>query len=519
MSSDSQTRDSPGKQNTAAGWPGALLVSLGAAAVFGYFAALVAYLVHPGFTEHLEPAVASIASRFYDELQLFPVNPNDPPSGMVYGPTPYAGIGLWMLIIDDPIFASKFACATAGGLCAAFVAVRFLRTAPWRIALVHTGVLCAWLLLFAQSPYMVTPAAWILLLLGAGVYCVDLKPDRVAALFVGLLLGLTVGCKAHAGLPFLPLLGLLWHRQGWRGVVYPGAVASLVAVLPFTLPNVSLAGYLQWLTSAGKHGYTFLGFGNTAVTVLWMIVPATLLFAAAFKADPAVVRRELSGRWVYWAGLILALGLAMVISLKRGAGVGHLTAFPPILAHATLRMFFIFKATGAAQRWRPRLQAAVVLLYAIALVPAAVLGQRPVWKTYASLSGDLEIVRRDVLDVAAALPGRRIAIGLGDNRGYVGTFVRPVLITAGHPYLLEPVGLMDVQASGVELFPAKLLSPAEVDVWLIPIGSRPFSMNNFYGTGPIFLSAFQESFLAEWRQAGTSRAFDIWMPRERGDNL
>ena len=135
---------------------------------------------------------------------------------------------------------------------------------------------------------------------------------------------------------------------------------------------------------------------------------------------------------------------------------------------------------------------------------------------------EMALVMEDIRKVVEVSEGRRLAIGLGDGSRYAATYLRPQLIAAGHPYLFEPVAVMDSQAAGNEIYPDKMLSPAEVDVWLIPRGTKPFSMTSPYyrmkvppRVVPIFSPAFQERFHAEWMRVGYSNAYDFWIPRNR----
>jgi len=112
--------------------------------------------------------------------------------------------------------------------------------------------------------------------------------------------------------------------------------------------------------------------------------------------------------------------------------------------------------------------------------------------------------------VAAALPGRRVAMGFGNGVRYESTWVRPDLVRAGHPYAIEPVALMDLQAEGVAIPADRFFEASDVDVWLTPRGQDPFVMRSFYGAPHILSDEFREHFTRHWHITGNSQFFAFW---------
>lgn len=488
----------------------ALLFFSGLSLIISYFASLTAYNIFPGFTDHVEPALACISSQFFSGLQLYPVDINTPPFGLQYGPLYYIVTGLFITITENAIMTPKLVSTVAAGAAVITIIYVFIRKSSLYITVIIIGAMSGWLLVLEQWSYWARPDAYLLFTVAVGVLSVNIKRSRIAAILLGIALGTAVSLKIHGFLPFLPLLGLFRSRHGWFDLILALIVSIIITLLPFTLSNISLTGFLKGLETAGSHGFLLTQYLGVLRTASIMIAPLLVVLLLLAGRSYTTLKSEIRNSFAFWAFTPLSLLLVIAIASKKGAGAGHLVPTIPVIAYALLRLTLLIDNSGAKQSLKGVLLA---MFYALLLIMAVVNAQQSLWPKYRIASKYQKAIQQDLAQIIEKIPGKKLAIGVGGGRQYYSTWIRPQLIRAGHPYVIEPVAAMDIQASGYKRFPEKALDHEIVDYWLIPAGSLPFSMQNNYGTGPIMPISFQERFTEKWTKAGHSRFFDIWAPK------
>lgn len=110
--------------------------------------------------------------------------------------------------------------------------------------------------------------------------------------------------------------------------------------------------------------------------------------------------------------------------------------------------------------------------------------------------------------------GEPVAVGFGDDAAYPVSQSRSELRPVPQ-FLLEASALMDMQQAGFSL-PRKTyvaIQSGEVRTWLIPRGSEPFSMRNFYAGQDLFGEEFRSVFRQHYEITGQTRFFDVWSYR------
>jgi len=296
-------------------------------------------------------------------------------------------------------------------------------------------------------------------------------------------------------------------------------VATAVFLLPFAAPTISLGGHIRGLLGAVGHGFSsglFLAASGVALRMAFPVFGALALLRAGARDS---FLNELLGRRAFWLSLPVCLLANLVIASKNGAGIGHLVPFAPLLAYAFARL--VTSVPVLAEPQQPaglsRLCTIAVLAYAAGIGVAAAAGQLEVCLSYTHHWQHQRELRDDLCAVAESLPGQKVAVGFGNGVRYEGTWVRPELIRWGHPYAIEPVSLMDLRAEGVAIPAPRFFANCDVDVWLIPRGTGPFSMRNFYGDPQILPDEFGEYFLERWTITGSSRHFDLWERKTKGE--
>ncbi|MFQ5766097.1 MAG: hypothetical protein ACE5GT_14350, partial [Rhodospirillales bacterium] len=232
---------------------------------------------------------------------------------------------------------------------------------------------------------------------------------------------------------------------------------------------------------------------------LFYLTP-TLFFAAALKwRDGGVGRAEHVSVGVF----VLSLLAALVPASKPGAGWYYVF---PFLA---VSVDMIVRYAAMAARRQAVVQGAVATVAAALLivsVPVQKRFQRALhWEAAQGAVAEVE-------KIMAAFPGRTIQMGMGDTDArYERTFVKPLLVFAGHPYTLDTAIRVELSKLGVPLSEAAMrrIETCHTEIWLVPRGERPFTMIGYYGN-PVFGERFKGAFHRHYEKLRSFQYFDAW---------
>ncbi len=492
----------------------ALLSYIAIAYVVVYIGWALAYAFSPVYFGHLEPHVASVAAAFTHGQPVYHNFDSGWRYSMLYGPVTYLVPALLFRIAGPSIFTAKLGGTLSGlgGLTVVYCAYRAV--GGRRNAGVWIGCLAALLLLFGRYSFWSRADSYLFFCSAAAVSALLLRSWVWASVICGAMLGLAIGFKAHGALYVAPVVAVLIQRRGWRTVAVSGTVAALFGSLPFLVQGVSLAGMVSWLRAASGHGMELSTF---LPSLQWVVFLAAPLLAAACMW--ALLQEA---RWTDYArrnGLVVCtavlsvLGVAVVAS-KVGAGPHHFLPFLPL------------GLSLVACHWRltaDDLRRSADYLGPVLPVLAAAFGLSVFALSSSLMRLDVhyflrhQLVARavvdDIQDISIAYPNARIAMGVGSgDQRYERTYYRPVLVFRGNPYVLDAAALMDMQVSGIAMPDAALeqLRSGEADIWLIPRGTDPFTLDNFYTRAPLFGDVFRQCFHESYRLREQSRFFDLW---------
>ena len=291
----------------------------------------------------------------------------------------------------------------------------------------------------------------------------------------------------------------------------------MVSALPFLLPHISLRNWLQVLRVVGGHGF---GFEEAIWAGQWFIylgvfIAGPWLLLRLVKNSP---RPLVSGaEKVCWAGLLLSLAGTLLFASKSGARPVQWLPFVPMLLYAAASMIQHANVEEVVEAFarRPWIQAAGLAFFLTALISAgyqeakiisSLRQQNPYTRAiYAELGG-----------IMKALPNKTICMGCGRAESeFISTHFLP-LVFANQPYLLDPVSVMDSNASNLPLAhqTRDIMARKVVDVWLIPKDDPPFAMlNPFPPHRPLFDASFQQTFATNYALSGSSQFFDVYVWR------
>lgn len=484
-------------------WLGALVC----ASMIAELCLTTGYLFSPAYLDHIEASVASSAHSLLSGLPLYPPLDSYTFSGLLYGPVLAELNSLGYVVFRDSV-AAKLVGWLAGWTAVGMLIAYSRRRARGIASLAALTYSLCYLFSFGAT-ITAGRAEPLLLLLAAGslAIAVELKglPGSAA---LGLLCGTAMGLKAHAALYLAPSL-YVWASgratEQWRTQWKPMAVCfcSAVAIallLPFLPHNVSIAGYLCYLTLAAKHGLSLDLFARNCAFLLGLWAPILLLAGGASHL------RRASGSWRGFALTLLGSEcIVLVAASKPGAGIHH---FIPFLAPHVLLFQDLYVQMAPAALSRAALA-----------VAAAVVGMvTPTFQSFGSLvTFDLRLPeqirqRDELLEFAMRYP--RGMLGVADNSSYELANFRPWLTARGVSQT-DYGAYMDLALSGVPDDSLRsALAGCRIPFVYVPRPGAPFTLKSAYGANPLFSDALRDEFAARYSRVDTGVYFDVFACRQ-----
>lgn len=464
------------------------------------------YLLYNGFGEQGEVTFSAVSWLAAHGHPLYiGLNSADRYS-LEHGPIVYLVVGGIMKTLGPGYTTAKLAAFAALLLALAFSWLLYRKSLGKADSLLLLGME-AWLFLHWPYAYFVRPDALMFLSVVVGLYIATAARSRwLIILGTAVALGFITNLKIHGGFYLLPVLFLVYQRLGLRDVVLICGIALLLSILPFLLPQISLANYFLWLFEAVHHGFR------------WHNIVAKILIMSEFFLLPVAVGTlcglDLGNFYRRYKGIILALLLSMIVPViigsKAGSGSYHLIPFTPVAMYilmlfvAHIREREVFLPEMAKSQFAVKASGILVVLIALSLTLAGLNGERRIIRHMTV--GDRTAITRDLRAIEAKYAGRTIEIGPCDNASVLYRDLIPLPVFRGNPYLIDVVAMDDMQSSGLRIPPAtvKKLKEGEVAVWLIPKGQKPFFSGLFDGP-------FRQTFLEYYHKEATTKYFDIWV--------
>ncbi len=489
-----------------------MLVTAGCCLLAAFFLGIgLWYLTIEGFAGEVEPLVISNSWLLEQGQELYHPLDGANQYSVLYGPSVFLTNGLFLKVLGPTLTSAKLA-----SVLAAFASVLFLlaavsrkRNDPLAWAVVGCAVLLFWSHGFGI--YLVRPDSLLVFAVALGIFLVRRAGSRLGVAGLAAVLGFAINLKVHGGLYFLPILYLAYRRWGRTSLVWIMGGAMLAVAAPFLLhPRISFLNYLAWLGNATLHGLTAQDLGLNLRFAFLLLLP--LLGLAARTGFRSGVWRGQRGLllWVF-----LALGPVLVLAAKPGAGPVHLLPFVPVMAFVPA---LVWSAARPADRALPssrRVPARGLLAgAALTIVIAGMVSEYRATMLVAWQQGQAPGLAAEVRGIMAKYPGRHIGMACGgENAAFRWTWIRPLLVFADHPVLIDPISVMDCCLAGRPLPPAtqEALGQGVVDLWLVPREQTPFAKVNWYPPhDPIFTPEFQQEFLAHHAKADRTEHFDLW---------
>ena len=480
------------------------------AALLGLTAYVLVVIWYASLTQYFdsaEPTMTAVGWLFARGQPVYPAIGSAERYAHIYGPLAFMAHGGVLSLFGPSIVASKWlgAAAALGSLALLFLALRSVLDASRAIVL--TGVCATLLLGFRNYSFWTRPEPLQLVSVAAALVLAVRTKGWVATVFIGLFSGILWNLKITGPLYTLPIFAVVHHRAGWRHVVLACGTAMSVALLPFTLSNVSWGNYVEWLALSARTGLVLPALRQNLEWAAYFGVPILLSYCT--------VRAEQRSDDPEMRSILLALGLAttgiVVAASKPGAGPYHLLPILPV-------MFYVV-ACYLRDMSRADVVDPSVLIVGLGFVLVSVLvGTAQQGQFLLTMSQRSE--RREAADIEQFANGHAgvVEIGYGSTEAF--TLERPLLVFRNDSYLLDEPAVREHQLAGLELPPATVnaLRTCRVTYWLVPKGETPFSGRNSYPAvllKPLFSDEFRRAFQESYRVTGATTYFDVWECRRR----
>jgi len=469
-----------------------------------------AYLIWPvlpwGFSA-VGPATGAVAAR---GLPVYPELDAAQRYGMLYGPLAYLKFVPFYAVFGRSLTSAKLTgvLALLITLSAAYYVGR--RYARREEAILGLGAGALALLFFHFSSFDATTDPSLVASTAAGVVGALHHRRAVAVSTLGVIAGVVPNLKLTAACAVLPLAVLVWMRYGWRSVAAAAPLGGVVFFLPFLLPNVSLANYIDLLSLVAREGVTLDAVSRNLQWASLLLLPVLVVRPTGRPAEPMAS--------VYVLSIAIALVIAAVTGGKIGSGNWHLMPLLPFVIHAFFwrRALLPGEARPAAER-RIATLAAPFALTLLAFILFAGGG------TVSQVRREFGLVPRhsrtiaELRDIARRYGDGTIEIGYGERLDEA-TLFRALLVLDGHPHTVDRFALEEYQLVGVGIPEATLqyLEACETRTWLIPSGQKPFLepsrlfVNFYHQSRPVFPERFRDLFSRRYRLVERGDLFDVW---------
>jgi hypothetical protein len=479
-----------------------------------YASVLAQYAVSPGFRDHVEPSVGSIASALLQGQPPYHGTTGSASYELPYGPGLFfveaAALALFGRSLPSLKVFGLLACG--GALILVFDILR--RRASLRCAAGGLLLFIAYLLYYDARAYWCRPEPFLLLGSALALWLVRARPKSGVPAYVFLIAGM-LNFKATGILYIAPSLVLLAAARGRRRALLAASGGVLTSLVLFALPPLSLAAYLDVLGKTARHGLSGREFLLNGSAAMVLILPA--LIVRAFRMRGPVLPPQRGSWLVPVPALVSCMFVVCIVAAKPGAGRHHLLPFLPACIEA-----FVDGVDGI-ERGRIGLRAARFLTLTVRAALASVVSgfaAQSIGDTWRDALHEREIAR-ELSSLLSEYRGYQIQMGYGDWSSYGDTDQR-VLVSFQQPLLLDGASQMDSTAAGrsaYQMFGASL-DACRPRVWIIPSG-EPFSMQSFYrpgsgaihGDGAVFDAAFRAEFTRLYEPIESRTYFRVYRCR------
>lgn len=477
------------------------IVAAASLATLAAFAAIVVwYVATLAYFDPAEPTITAVASVFLSGRPLYPALDAPERYVHIYGPALFIVHAGAMALLGSTITVSK---AVGGSAILAALLLMYRQFAHdfGRSRALPACAMCALIFLcFGNAAFWTRSEPLLILTTVAALWAVGQRHAVPAALLLGVATGVAVNLKVTGPIYLIPVFVLFARRRGLLLVSAAAALAAVIGVLPFLLPNVSATAYVDYIRLSARNGLLLTPLKQNLEWLALGAIPIAIAWLRGRREASASSELDL-----LVLGLAGSLGAIAVIGAKPGGGPFHFLPAVPVVAYTMLA-----SSARTAERSLRLALIAVAITLALIAVPRQIVFVRTMADRHLSSALD------DVRQFAAAHPASRIAVG------YAGTSylsqARVELVFRSGDYLLDAPAVQEHRLSGLELPAATLraIEDCREEYWLIPMGAEPFDVPSAYthaGPRTVFPQEFRAMFLRRYERRGETAHFTIWSCR------
>ena len=384
----------------------------------------------------------------------------------------------------------------------------------------------SWLLLTINE-WAVKGDCWILFFSALGLLAALRLPGWAAVLVLALAGGALLDVKVTLLLAaWLPCIVLFERGREHRlPAVSAATLIPMVALLPFALHRVSLHGYAEQLRAAAHNGYSARNLRFNVRFMSFMLLPPLGLFWAAWSKDSIVAKAWMLRHRVFLVALAAAALVALFTGAKNGAGPWHCMAVALPLMLVNAELYSLGLGSGVTFATIPRPGLVPILAIGSGLLVMACQGlawgiARRFTDGPGAVPVSMPALERDLVRLQTEHPGVPLQMGYSDTAHYDFTFVRPILQMRGEPLMIDADARNEADLIRAPYSPAvlKALGSCAVELWVLPKGGEPFSMeapyfldNHAAAERDLFPAAFRKVFFATYEKLPeVDPYYDLW---------
>jgi hypothetical protein len=454
------------------------------------------YVLTPSYFNYTEVNLVNISAYWLKGHEIFTPIGSPERYSVLYGP--------WTTIMNSifliPGFCVLQASKLSGYLHLLLTLGLFgflLRRKFSRDKVFIFGLLCLAFLGFDNYSYVIRPDSFIIAYVFTAFFLFEILPDRwmaLAYIVTGGLMGLSVACKIHGFIYFLPIFFHGFNRNKTSKHIACSAltigIGIGISLAPFLLQGVSFKNYGFWLHSTSKHGLSLNLFTDCLTYGIPMLI--SLYLCGVAKSEKMTSY-----------SLIVSFFTASVFGSLVGAGTHHLMPFFPMIIYLCA---VSYKNLGSNERKRTHIFVSAVL---VALIYDAFNSQKAMVKYFKTVPTQVEQFT-DLKILRAKIPGRA-ELGYGNNAQLEMSYYKPYFVAKGDPLLVDCDALMDMAASHLEIPEATYttLKSCSIPYFILPKGSDIWNLDSGYGY-PVFPQKFRDVFLAYYKPVLSSEFYTAY---------
>lgn len=478
---------------------------------------------------HDEATVLATTAAFRHGQPLYPLPGAPVEYGLLYGPSTYLVYLPPMLLGAERLGSYQLWVVTA--LALTFLVFYYTLQpqfgAPTAVCAV--ALLSIFVDFTTWNEWAIKGDPWILFFGALGFFAALRLSRWNAAAIVALAAAMLVDLKITlVFVAFLPMV-LLWQRgREYRLPALVSIIAiPLLALAPFALPGISMHGYEAQLMEASKHGFSHRLFGQNLSFAFLLLLPGLGLLWFLKGGDQAAIHRWWRHRAFYLGLLGAATVVAVLTGAKNGAGAWHCMPLVIPLLFVDVELWQAgFAKRGFAQALaipRSGLLLAIALVFVVTAFSKLALA---IHQRHTESQGYVPVsvarLERGMAAIIRQFPNARLQMGYSDMPHYNYTFVRPLLQIHGNPLFIDADTRNEQDLAGVPVSPAVMaaLSSCTIDIWILPHGGAPFSMESPYfldhsvAQQALYPNSFRLAFLRHYQQiSSVNPDFDLWRCR------